>query len=793
MEEKKGIFFAYESGHETNRAAILKAIEEFNKYQHSYHAASWEDMKIGGRVISERVFEEIKKADYFACDLTYLNHNVLFELGFAIACRKKILIFINKSIKNAFANYSSLRIFKNIGAVNFSSHKQILTELHSKTQAHEILLQDIERLDNLTKGKENTLYLKCIVEDEASLELTEILSQDKYSITINDKSEVDYRPLTWYVNAIYKSPAVIVHLLGNEHEDTGFKNAEYSFLGGITHGFGISLLMLAPHPFRAPMDYADILMQYSGTGDCALRAEEWLDNRLIAIKNAIPGSETTQKPPDREFNLLKLGIGFEVAENEKENLEHYFVEMEAYRKAKEKTNQFSIFVGRKGTGKSALFLKLEKELLETNEAFNIILRPEALDLLESAEYSGVFQKESSKRNFLNSIWRFLICGKLLSQVAAEIRKKPAQYARTPNDERILALTEKKRDLLNLNFFALIKHVSDSTGQSLQGDSVDLLYKQLLSEIMTLLKSHFAGKKFLKINLLADNLDKTWDIKYDLTIQTDMLLRLIDYSSMILRDLDLSTGAASINTIIFLREDIFNYILSKSREPDKLNAKAFAIHWHQKTAKLKQLLEERFRYTLHLPKGQDLSSVWKDYFDVDGASDVFEKLTKLILPRPRDHIFFFTRMFESAVDHGRQTVARQDLEYAIQEYGRFLYYNLIAELRAEFPFIDRLLNAVDQEYTEIEQHMPVNRFRKLFEEYNDSGLNFDTLLKRLFDGGYVLATNRTTNSQITSYKDFAHELTRRRLIFLPHRINLILKPQEVIRLNYLREFAKSEAA
>ena len=44
MEEKKGIFFAYESGHETNRAAILKAIEEFNKYQHSYHAASWEDM-----------------------------------------------------------------------------------------------------------------------------------------------------------------------------------------------------------------------------------------------------------------------------------------------------------------------------------------------------------------------------------------------------------------------------------------------------------------------------------------------------------------------------------------------------------------------------------------------------------------------------------------------------------------------------------------------------------------------------------------------------------------------------
>src|SRR5690554_4854086 len=101
----KKIFFAYESGHPENRDAITRAVREFNKYQSKYNALTWEDMEINGRIINKTIFEEIDRSEIFACDLTYINHNVLFELGYAIGRRKKLLIFLNDSVFGAKENY----------------------------------------------------------------------------------------------------------------------------------------------------------------------------------------------------------------------------------------------------------------------------------------------------------------------------------------------------------------------------------------------------------------------------------------------------------------------------------------------------------------------------------------------------------------------------------------------------------------------------------------------------------------------------------------------------------------
>ena len=90
---KKTIFFAYASGHFENIDAIKRGVIEYNGHQKSYHVRLWEDLSIDGVKISQRIFDAIDECELFACDLTYLNHNVLFELGYAIARKKSLLIF----------------------------------------------------------------------------------------------------------------------------------------------------------------------------------------------------------------------------------------------------------------------------------------------------------------------------------------------------------------------------------------------------------------------------------------------------------------------------------------------------------------------------------------------------------------------------------------------------------------------------------------------------------------------------------------------------------------------------
>ena len=108
------IFFAYESGHFENKDAIYKAIIEYNKHQKSYRAKTWEELRISDKIINKNIMNEIDKCEIFACDMTYINYNVLFELGYAVGKRRKTLIFLNSSVEGVEKKYNSFKIFKNI-------------------------------------------------------------------------------------------------------------------------------------------------------------------------------------------------------------------------------------------------------------------------------------------------------------------------------------------------------------------------------------------------------------------------------------------------------------------------------------------------------------------------------------------------------------------------------------------------------------------------------------------------------------------------------------------------------
>src|SRR5579859_4282070 len=73
------------------------AIREINKTR-SIEIVSWEDTRVDGKVIIDVICDHIRQADFFIADLTGINPNVLFELGYAIAKNKRIWTLIDRSI-----------------------------------------------------------------------------------------------------------------------------------------------------------------------------------------------------------------------------------------------------------------------------------------------------------------------------------------------------------------------------------------------------------------------------------------------------------------------------------------------------------------------------------------------------------------------------------------------------------------------------------------------------------------------------------------------------------------------
>ena len=135
VSKTESLFFAYQGSREghcdNNVDAIKRAITDFNSHQKTINAVTWEDLKKSGSFIDKEILQHIKQCSYFACDLTYLNHNVLFELGYAIALNKNIFIFLNEDIEQAKSNYLNF-FLKNIKYTPFKNSKEILSKLQNK-------------------------------------------------------------------------------------------------------------------------------------------------------------------------------------------------------------------------------------------------------------------------------------------------------------------------------------------------------------------------------------------------------------------------------------------------------------------------------------------------------------------------------------------------------------------------------------------------------------------------------------------------------------------------------------
>ena len=76
---------------------------------------SWEENDIAGRFLVQPILDKISSSQVLIADVSTLNFNVAFEIGYAIGKSKRVLLVKNTLVQSDFALFSKLGIFDTLG------------------------------------------------------------------------------------------------------------------------------------------------------------------------------------------------------------------------------------------------------------------------------------------------------------------------------------------------------------------------------------------------------------------------------------------------------------------------------------------------------------------------------------------------------------------------------------------------------------------------------------------------------------------------------------------------------
>lgn len=695
MAAKVSCFVAYPSKPPSLAETIETATEKIKQGQEVV-IGGWKSTSVSGKFIMMAICETIQQRDVFVCDVTNLNHNVLFELGYAIAKKKRIWILLDRSIEKSKISYEKFKLLTTIGYSKYSNSLEIVQAFY-KERPYKDLKSTIykDAIESVISSREKSalLYLKSGIETEASIKLSRTVDSLHIPSIVDDPNEVRIQPLSWYAQKVYSAYAVIAHFLSPTQTGWYLHNAKNSFVSGLAYGFGKNLLMLAHEPYESPIDYRELLKTHKTGVQCVNLASPWLDEVQRSYIERAMGARKYEEERRAHAELQNITIGDPIAEQESEALLDYFIPIAAYNEAL--VSKHSIFIGRKGTGKTAILYKLVNEIESNPHNHVCIIKPIGYELEGILRMLQQALPESEKGYLIESFWKFLIYTELAKSVFEVLRSKPLYYQQDDAEKKLLEFVEENATIITSDFsirldYAVTKLQNINTLNSAERQRAkisELLHDNVIAKLRSVLGEVLQKKN--KVAILVDNLDKTWKQRSDLPTLCNLLFALLGVTRRISQDFgksDYWRRPVNLSLIIFLRSDIFAQVIKYARERDKISYSRIA--WDDPEVLL-SVLEERFLASS--PSLVRPNEVWSRYFcRMIKGIPTREYLAKCIIPRPRDLIYLSKAAISQAVNRGHTKVEEEDVLEAQKKYSQYALDSLIVENSIQVETLEALL-------------------------------------------------------------------------------------------------------
>jgi len=334
-------FYAYASSPveigQTIEHAVNTANSEIN---------TWKALDILGHFISEKVLEGIDSCSFLVADISVLNFNVTYEIGYAIGKGKRVLLTKNKSIQEGNPSIREVGIFDTLGYKEYQNSLELSGFLNSAVPIDPLSLPskiNIKSPVYLLEGMHRTDWATRIVSR---------IKKARFLFRSFDPNEQPRLSANDAINQVSQSHGIVVPLLSSTAVGFEVHNMRGAFIAGLADGMSKALCILQHQEDPVPLDYRDFVCMSYHPDDI----NEHIANFAGKVAEAFQ-QEISTVTSDEDTFLQSVDLGSTSAENEMRSLESYYLKTDQFLKSLR--GEANIVVGRKGSGKSAIFLQSE--------------------------------------------------------------------------------------------------------------------------------------------------------------------------------------------------------------------------------------------------------------------------------------------------------------------------------------------------------------------------------------------------------------------------------------------------
>lgn len=652
----------------------------------------WEFNDIAGNPLISPILDGIESSKFVVADITYLNPNVVYEIGFAIGKSRRCFLIRHSQTEGDRRIASEVGIFDTLGYDTYDDADALAGSLTAYVDPKPLAFSGaLDRLAPVyvveppTKGGVTTV-------------MTSRLKKARYKYRSFNPAEDARLSAADAVRQVASSAGVLLYLMDGDQDTSFIHDTRTLFVAGLAHGMGKPTLVLAHGNADIPLDVRDVVQRFTRPEDIV----EHISAFSLEITEHLQQADPT---PIKDLTPLQLlQIGDPTAENEMTTLGSYFLRTDQYSKAVR--GEVNLVVGRKGAGKTALFIQIRDKTRDDKRNVVLDLKPEGYQLLKLKEDILAHLTQGASHHLVTAFWEYLILleitYKLLEKDQTahkfnhEIRDLYLELEQTYKtegysvegdfSERLLALSQRIAQDYAQRFGNTdsTKLSTDQVTQLVYSHDVRLLRRQVSAYL-----EHKQG-----VWVLFDNLDKGWSTQGVDAVDAMVLRCLIDAGRKVERDM--RKDGHIVHCLIFIRNDVYEHLMRQSADYGK--EMRVALDWTDPDM-LRELL--RLRLISGLPSGSArlaFDQIWPQlcishYKGEETSAYIIERS----LMRPRNVIKMFAHAKGFAANLAHQKIQESDLEKGVRAYSQDLLVELDHELTDVFPDSrDLLYHFIDAE-------------------------------------------------------------------------------------------------
>lgn len=685
MTEEQRAFVAYTSREPALGRLIYNGVAKANSHNRSIRYRPWEFNDVAGHPLNSPILEQIDGSTFIVADITYLNPNVVYEVGFAIGRSKRAFLVRQRNNEGDARIAKSAGIFDTLGYEEYADEDELAHRLNSYIDPAPLPIPS--GLDRLAP----VYVVEPLEKSGIATLMTSRLKKARYRYRRFDPGEDSRLSAVDAIRQVAASSGVLVSLLSDDNDEGQIHNTRSLFVAGLANGMSKPCLILAHNSLAVPLDVRDEVKRFGFPHDIS----EHIAGLSLEVTEY--SQQADPLPLHAATQLQTLRMGDPTAENEMTTLGKYFLATDQYNRAVR--GEVNLVVGRKGTGKTALWIQVRDRIRADKRNIVVDLKPEGFQLIKFKEEILAHLTQGASQHLLTAFWEYL----LLLEVAYKLLEKDKQTHKYNHQIRdaYLALERayKVEDFSTEGDFAerllvlsqrivldYVRTFGSADATKLTAENVThLVYVHDVRDLRNQIAEYLTHKSGVWI--LFDNLDKGWSTQGVDVVDATILRCLIDAGRKLERDMRKS--GFPFHCIVFIRNDVYEYVMAQSADYGK--EMRATLDWTDPDL-LREMLRLRLAAALD-EGGRDVQfeQLWpmlcvSHYKGEETSAYIIER--SLMRPRNVLKIFSHARGFASNLNHSK--ISESDLEKGLRAYSQDLLIELDHELTDVFPAAHDLL-------------------------------------------------------------------------------------------------------